>query len=129
MKHQSSFSIKSWVEEELIKLNEQLELKNGRVERDHQGYISGKEIMHYHFAYTNHDRSEFNGIGIFDGSIGERRGTFIFIEHGSYLNGGVVVEFEVRKMSENSDIGIVLGKGAYETSSHNNIPYDFEESL
>lgn len=129
MKHQSSFSIKSWAEDDLIKLNEQLKLKNGRVERDHHGYISGSEIMHYHFAYTNHDRSEFNGIGIFKGSIGKRHGKFTFIERGSYLNGGVTVEFEVREMSENSDIGIVLGKGRYETSSHNNIPYDFEDNI
>ncbi|WP_162654376.1 DUF3224 domain-containing protein [Lentilitoribacter sp. Alg239-R112] len=125
MEYKASFTIEKWSEDKITKMPEPQKFNRGEVIRKHKGYVHGKETMHYTLIYANERRSEFSGIGLFEGHIGEEKGHFIIIERGSYQNGSVDVKFDVQKINSNGEFGPVLGQGSYNTSEHQNIEYIF----
>lgn len=125
VKHNGSFSIVKWEEENTEQLPAPMKLSLGHVERMHKGVLDGKETMRYSFVYSRDDRSEFVGIGIFEGSLAGTIGCFAVIEQGSYIEGKVHTKFDIRELSETSDLGKSLGIGEYTTSEHVDVSYVF----
>lgn len=117
------FSITKWEETSAEPLPAPMKFNRGRVERVHSGVLEGIEVMQYTFLYSEDLRSEFVGIGIFEGSVAGASGRFAVIERGSYADGAVHTVFDVRDLA--SDLGVSLGTGEYSTGENVNVGYDF----
>ncbi len=117
------FSITKWEETSAEPLPAPMKFNRGRVERLHSGVLEGTEVMQYTFLYSDDTRSEFVGIGIFEGSVAGVSGRFAVIERGSYVDGAAHTVFDVRDLA--SDLSVSLGTGEYSTSEHVDVGYVF----
>lgn len=118
------FSITKWEEGCAEPLPAPMKFNRGRVERVHSGILEGTEVMQYTFIYSDDLRSEFVGIGIFDGVVAGRKGRFAVIERGHYADGAVHTVFEIRDLMV--DLGVSLGTGEYRTGEHVDVRYSFK---
>lgn len=117
------FSITKWEETSAEPLPAPMKFNRGRVEKVHSGILEGTEVMQYTFIYSDDKRSEFVGIGIFEGSVAGVSGRFAVLERGHYVDGTVHTVFDVRDLA--SDLGVSLGAGKYSTSEHADVAYSF----
>ncbi|PCH81947.1 MAG: hypothetical protein COB90_02290 [Hyphomicrobiales bacterium] len=119
------FSISGWDEEDVHTLPEPFKFKRANVERVHKGVLCGTERMQYVLIYKDTGRSEFQGIGVFEGMISGLQGRFAMIESGSFADGQVKTRFEVRHLSQIHDLSTVIGTGHYVTGAQEQVSYRY----
>lgn len=123
-----TFSITKWDEHSLTDLTTPRKFNRGQVERTHTGILTGTEVMQYTLLYTSDQRSEFTGIGLFDGTFDSHQSQFALIERGRYLNGAVHTLFDLLEITKSVGFSDILGTGSYTTSAHTEVEYDFKRA-
>ncbi|MGR3660260.1 MAG: DUF3224 domain-containing protein [Paracoccaceae bacterium] len=120
------FSITKWDEQSLADLPAPQKFNRGQVERTHTGILTGTEIMQYTLLYTSDQRSEFTGIGLFNGTFNGHEGNFALIERGHYKDGTAHTRFVLLKLTKTTGFSDILGTGSYTTSAHSEVTYSFK---
>lgn len=123
MTSNGKFSILDWQEEVAHDLPGTQKLSRASVKTSHTGVLSGILTTLYTLVYSEEGRSEFSGVGVFEGRLNDKEGRYAIIEIGRYQNGEVSVTFELRSLNVIDALEMPLATGHYKTGDHADIPY------
>jgi hypothetical protein len=112
--------VKKWDEKVYSDLSDKMKISKADVEYSISGEIEGKAVVQYvmFYSYYNNDNphdssSEFVGLIEFSGKIGDKCGSFVFEDKGSFKSGVVSSDVKILVLSGTSDFTNISGKGKY----------------
>lgn len=120
MKAVGSYTVAKWQEEAYDQISPTMKLTKGSVEYVFTGEVSGKAFVEYLMYYSNADpndphksSAEYIGLIRFHGSLGDRPGSFVLYDRGTFGDGAANSILEIAAGSGTGALQGITGGGTY----------------
>jgi Protein of unknown function (DUF3224) len=127
------FEMKSWNENPYQELEGGRKLTRASVSNAFSGEIEGESTLEYLMAYSDEDTAYFVGMERIDGRIGDRTGSFVLQQTGTYKDGTVNASWFVVPRSGTGELAGLTGEGGFVWVGHDQksteyaLDYDINE--
>lgn len=127
----ASFDVKSWDDEPYDESEGLPKLVRSHVVQSYQGDIEGEGRVEYLMMHRDDGTASYVGLERVAGRIGDRSGSFVLHQTGTYDSDGAKTTFSVVPGSGTGDLAGLRGKGGYIASEGRHVlsvtlDYDFE---
>ena len=122
-----TFKVLGW-EERSYDADDLPQLTHAAVSQELQGGIEGEASIQYLLASHEDRTASFIGLARVVGRIGEREGTFVMQDVGTFRNGVAKGKWTILSGTSTGDLEGISGEGFFDTS-HENATYTLEVSF
>jgi hypothetical protein len=122
----TTFKITSWDETPYSEVEGGGKLTKAAITKTYTGVIEGEGKLEYVMAHNPDGSATFYGFERVTGSIGNKRGSFVFQRSGTYENGQMQEEVTVVPGSGTQDLQSLSGKGNITAGHQQEYPMSFE---
>jgi uncharacterized protein DUF3224 len=122
-----TFKVLGW-EERSYDAEDLPQLTHAAVSQELQGGIEGEASIQYLLAAHEDRTATFIGLARVVGRIGEREGTFVMQDVGTFRNGVAKGKWTILSGTSTGDLEGIRGEGFFDTS-HENATYTLEVSF
>ena len=125
------FEMKSWDENPYQEMEGARKLTKAAVSNRFSGDLEGESMLEYLMAYSDEDTAFFVGIELVDGRLGDRAGSFVLQQTGTYKDGTVNASWFVVPGSGTGELAGLKGEGGFIWAGHDQksteyrLDYDF----
>jgi hypothetical protein len=112
-KAKGSFELASWNEDTYQELSGGAKLTRAAVTQTFVGDITGEGTVQWLMAYRTDGTARFLGLQLVEGSIGERRGSFVLETTGDFDGKMATWKADVIAGSGTGDLGGLVGHGTF----------------
>jgi hypothetical protein len=120
MKATGIYSAKKWIEETYSQISTEMKLTKASVEFGFSGEIEGSGFVEYLMFYRHFDTNDphnssasYVGLIRFEGKLGERSGSFVMEDCGTFQNGAANSRVEILAGSGREELSGISGAGSY----------------
>lgn len=124
----NNFTITGWDE---VTLNEYdgKKLSHAKVTQAYTGLLTGSAEINYQMTYTSETEASYIGTELFEGSIGDKSGSIVFVHRGTYKGGKVQSKFDVIEGSGTGELEGLSGAGEFASGESQSVEYSFDYSM
>lgn len=125
------FEMTSWDENPFEEMEGGRKLTRAHVSNAFSGDIEGESKLEYLMAYSDEDTAFFVGMERIDGRLGDRAGSFVLQQTGTYRDGTVNASWFVVPGSGTGELSELTGEGGFIWAGHEQksteyvLDYDF----
>jgi len=134
MKAEGSYTVAKWEESPYEIISDTSRLTKASVEYQFSGGIRGKATVEYLMYYSHFDAKEqhnsaakYVGVVRFDGTVGNKSGSFVLIDNGTFGSGAAESSLEIAAGSGAKELKGITGTGMYRADRNGcRIEIDFD---
>jgi len=125
----NTFEIESWDESPYLEFDTGAKYSRAKIVKSYSGEMIGKGQLEYLMAYNESGAAYFTGVEHFEGSVGNRLGSFTIVHQGTFSEGEVRSTFRVIEGSQSAELIDLTGEGSYKTGHSMLVSFEFTHSL
>jgi hypothetical protein len=112
------FEMKSWDENPYLEMEGGRKLTRASVSNAFSGDIEGESTLEYLMSYSDEETAYFVGLERIEGKIGDRKGSFVLQQTGTYEDATVKASWFVVPGSGTGDLAGLKGEGGFVWAGH-----------